>query len=90
MEGFTFGTTLAAILTIGILSFLYKDNPLYKLCESIFIGISAGYWFVSLYFQNMLPKMFDNLGITKALGSQEAGTAGTSAGFFSWPAFWAL
>lgn len=73
MEGFTFGTTLAAILTIGILSFLYKDNPLYKLCESIFIGISAGYWFVSLYFQNMLPKMFDNLGITKALGSKEAG-----------------
>ena len=63
--GFTFNNTIAAFLTIGIISFLWKDNPLYKFCEALFIGVSAGYWFVSLYYQNLLPKLLDNLGITK-------------------------
>jgi hypothetical protein len=62
------GVWVAAFLTIGITSFLYKDNPVYKFCEALFVGISAGYWFVSLYYQNLLPKLFDNLGITKLLG----------------------
>lgn len=65
-----FSNTLAAILTIGIISFLYKDNPLYKFCESLFIGVSAGYWFVQQYYANLLPKLFDNLGITKLLGAE--------------------
>jgi len=47
---------------------LYKDNPFYKLSESIFLGISAGYWFVSLFWQNLVPRLFDNLGITRILG----------------------
>jgi len=66
-----FGIWVAALLTIGIFSFLYRDNPVYKFCEALFIGISAGYWFVSLYYQNLLPKLFDNLGITKMLGLSE-------------------
>jgi hypothetical protein len=67
----TFGIWLAALLTIGIVSFLYKDNPIYKFCESLFVGIFAGYWFVSLYYQNLLPKLFDNLGITRMFGFSE-------------------
>jgi hypothetical protein len=55
------GVWLAALLTLGILSFLYKDNPAYKLCESIFVGVSAGYWFVSLFWQNIWPKLVLNL-----------------------------
>ena len=39
-----FGTTLAAFLTLSLYSFLYKDNPFYKLAEHIFAGISAGYY----------------------------------------------
>jgi len=49
-----FGTWVAAFLTLGIISFLYRDNPWYKVCESIFVGISAGYWFVTLFFDNIL------------------------------------
>ncbi|RKX18996.1 MAG: hypothetical protein DRP26_04200 [Candidatus Zixiibacteriota bacterium] len=64
----TLGIWIGAFLTLGILSFLYKDNPFYKLSEAIFLGISAGYWFVSLFWQNLVPKLFDNLGITKVLG----------------------
>ncbi len=66
-----FGIWVGAVLTLGILSFLYKDNPFYKMSEAIFLGISAGYWFVSLFWQNLVPKLFDNLGITKLLGLNE-------------------
>lgn len=58
----TFGIWLAAILTIGIISFLYKDNVLYKVCESIFVGVSAGYWFVTYYWDNLYRKFY--LGIS--------------------------
>ena len=51
-----FALWLGAFLTLGIMSFLYKDNPWYKLCESIFVGISAGYWFVYLSFENFYGK----------------------------------
>jgi hypothetical protein len=56
-----FGTWIAALLTLGIMSFLYKDNPVYKFCEAVFIGISAGYWFVSYFWSNLLPKLGDPL-----------------------------
>jgi hypothetical protein len=48
-----FGLWVAAFFTLGIISFLYKDNPWYKVCESIFVGISAGYWFVTLFWDNI-------------------------------------
>ena len=36
-------TTLAALLTLFIFSFLYKDNPFYKFAEHLLVGISVGY-----------------------------------------------
>ncbi|MFH2050416.1 MAG: hypothetical protein ABIJ12_13345 [bacterium] len=49
---------VGAFLTLGIISFLYKDNPWYKLSESIFVGISAGYWFVVLFWDNIYGKFW--------------------------------
>ncbi|MGI6164008.1 MAG: hypothetical protein ACOYEQ_08815 [Bacillota bacterium] len=37
------GTWIAAIATIGIMSFAFKDNPLYKLVENVYVGVSAGH-----------------------------------------------
>lgn len=37
------GVWVAALLTLCILSFLYRDNPLYKVAEHIFVGVSTGY-----------------------------------------------
>ena len=48
----------AAFLTLGIISFLYRDNAWYKLCEAIFVGISAGYWFVSYFWDNLYGKLW--------------------------------
>ncbi|HUV31098.1 MAG TPA: hypothetical protein VMY05_08440 [Acidobacteriota bacterium] len=53
-----FGLWVAAFLTLGIYSFLYRDNAWYKLSEAIFIGISAGYWVVSLYWDNFYGKFW--------------------------------
>ena len=37
------GLWVAATLTIAILSFLYRDNPLYKFAEHVYVGVSAAY-----------------------------------------------
>jgi len=49
---------VAAFLTLGIISFLYRDNTWYKICESVFVGISAGYWFVSYFWDNLYGKLW--------------------------------
>lgn len=41
-----FGVWVAALLTLFIFSFLYKDNPLYKFAEHLFVGVSAAYYVV--------------------------------------------
>lgn len=53
------GVWVAAFFTLGILSFLYRDNPIYKFCEGVFIGISAGYWFVYAIHSTLVPKLID-------------------------------
>lgn len=54
----TFGVWIAALLTLGILSFLYKDNILYKIAEAVFVGISAGYWFITYFWDNIYRKAY--------------------------------
>ena len=55
------GVWIAALLTLGIFSFLYKDNPAYKLCEHLFVGVSAGYYVVLTYFSVVRPNLLDPL-----------------------------
>ncbi len=55
------GVWIAALLTLGIFSFLYKDNPAYKLCEHLFVGVSAGYYVVLTYYSVVKPNLFDPL-----------------------------
>jgi hypothetical protein len=55
------GIWIAAFLTLCIFSFLYKDNPFYKLAEHLFIGISAGYWFCRYYRNIFLPNLWTPL-----------------------------
>ncbi len=55
------GIWIGVILTFAIFSFLYKDNPLYKIAEQIFVGISAGYWFIYTVYNILIPNLFDPL-----------------------------
>ena len=45
----TFGAWVATGLTLLIFSFLYKDNPLFKLAEHLYVGVSLGYTIVKTY-----------------------------------------
>lgn len=55
------GVWIAAFLTLAVFSFLAGDNPAYKLAESIFVGVSAGYVMVAGFWdqivQNLLAKL---------------------------------
>ncbi len=54
-----FGTWMAAFLTLAIFSFLYKDNPFYKLAEHLYVGTSAGYMLIYTYFLTIKPMLID-------------------------------
>ena len=51
-------TLIAAILTLFIFSFLYKDNPFYKFAEYLLVGISVGYLIVISIKTIVLPKLY--------------------------------
>ena len=46
-----FGTIVAAGFTLFLYSFLYKDNPLFKFGEHVYVGIAAAYVFGQVWFQ---------------------------------------
>jgi len=49
---------VAAILTLFIFSFLYKDNPFYKFAEALFIGVSMGYAIPLVYENAFMPFVY--------------------------------
>lgn len=55
------GIIVAAGLTLAIYSFLYKDNPMFKLAEHLYVGISLGYGIIQTYYGNLLPNLIDPL-----------------------------
>lgn len=55
------GNWIAALLTLSIFSFLYKDNPVYKFAEHVFIGISAGYFVALEYWNVFIPNLWNPL-----------------------------
>ena len=63
MEAFS-STLIAAILTLCIYSFLYKDNPFYRFAEHLVVGVSAGYMTIILFkttvYDNLYEPLFHN------------------------------
>lgn len=49
MDATVLGAWVATGLTLLIFSFLYKDNPLFKLAEHLYVGVSVGYIIVKTY-----------------------------------------
>lgn len=54
----TIGTWVAALMTLFVFSFLYRDNPLYKFAESTVVGVSAAYWMVVAFWSTLIPNLF--------------------------------
>jgi len=55
------GIIIAGLLTLFVFSFLFKDNPLYKFAEHLYVGVSAGYVMVIDIKNVLIPNLFDNL-----------------------------
>ena len=51
------GTWIAAGLTLFMFSFIYKDNPLFRFGEHLYLGISAGYGSTIYWFSYIKPKL---------------------------------
>lgn len=57
----TIGLWIAALLTIFIFSFLYKDNPFYKFAEHLFVGVAAGYVLALSWHNTIKPNLVEPL-----------------------------
>jgi hypothetical protein len=55
------GTIIAGLLTLAIFSFLYRDNPVYKMAESLLIGVSIGYTLVIVWSSTLMDLLFKPL-----------------------------
>lgn len=64
----TFGVWMAALMTLAVLSFLWRDNPVYKFAESVVVGVSAGYVMATAVWASLVDQVFGKLapGLTKA------------------------
>ena len=53
------GAWVAAGLTLFMYSFLYKDNPFFKLGEHLFVGVSIGYTIVQVFYKTILKDLWN-------------------------------
>jgi len=51
------GLWVAAIGTLFIFSFLYADNPCYKVAEAVLVGVSAGYAMIVGFWTVIIPNL---------------------------------
>lgn len=56
-----FGLILAAGVTLALYSFLYKDNPVFKLAEHAYVGVVAAYEIAQVWYQNILADIINPL-----------------------------
>ncbi len=59
--GNIFGAWVTVFLTLAILSYLYKDNPFYKIAEHVYVGVSAAYWGTIAFWNQVWPNLFGRL-----------------------------
>jgi hypothetical protein len=59
-----FWITFSAFLTLAIMSFLYRDNPLYKFAEHLYVGVSAAYWMSLGFWTTLVANLFPRISPT--------------------------
>ena len=58
MEMSLFEIWVGAFVTLALFSFLYKDNPVYRLVEHVFAGLSAGYYWGLIWESVILQQLW--------------------------------
>ena len=73
---------LAALITLGIYSFLYSDNRVYRALLNGMVGLSTGYNFIVMWKQVLGPKWWDPM--SKGFSALWHGSPG------AWGAMWII
>jgi len=55
------GVFVAAGLTLIMYSFLYRDNPLFKIAENLYVGVALGYGAILTWRLSLKPEIIDPL-----------------------------
>lgn len=55
------GTFIAAGITLSLYSFLYKDNPLFKFAENLYVGVAAAYTLNQVWYTVLQPDVITPL-----------------------------
>ncbi len=53
------GIWAQAICTLAVLTYLYKDNPIWRIAESVFLGLATAYWFVYMFYSYIKPAIME-------------------------------
>ena len=56
-----FATLVGALLTISMLSILWKENPIYRLCEHLVIGATAAHYIVVSFANTIKPRIMNDM-----------------------------
>jgi hypothetical protein len=75
----TIGLWIAALFTLAIFSFLYRDNPFYRVAEAVVVGVSAGYWMVVGFWEVLVPNLFGKIAPSVIQGWAMPGLTGPEA-----------
>jgi len=57
----TIGLWMAAFFTLAVFSFMFSDNPAYKVAEAVLVGVSAAYWMVVAFWEVLVPNLLAKL-----------------------------
>ena len=49
----------AALLTLAVFSFLYRENPFYRFAEHLFVGVSNGYFITFTWHRVLMPNLIN-------------------------------
>ncbi len=52
---------IAGVLTLAVLTFLYGDNPVYRMAESLLVGVSIGYVLVITWANTIMDILYQPL-----------------------------
>lgn len=59
------GVWVAALLSLAMFSFLYRENPVYRVAEHLLVGVAAAYSVLVVFYSVFMPMVVKRLGQPK-------------------------
>ena len=63
------GVWVAALLTLAMFSFLYRENPAYRVAEHILVGVASAYTVLLMFYRVFIPFVWKGLSAPNSGGS---------------------